>query len=241
METRRELLARRGLILARRVRRRLDEVGIHARPDVSLEHQHLANRYVVRGVESGGAVAGMGRYVTFAGESGEPLPYLQPIDTLGVNGVHAVVVAPVLVRIELLRAGRTYQLLITMHQPEQCENGRRPRLDSTILFRGVNGFLDLEPWGRDRGLAEPPVPQFWSRGGEVLEIPKEFEAAVRAAVKGTCCIGCSHAHYLRAPMTVEPSGVLCSRHPRDIGRRRGKNEERKPDCGFFGGGTTRRS
>jgi hypothetical protein len=206
MATRRELLARRGLILARRVRRGLDEVGIYARPGVSLEHQHLANRYVVRGVESGGAIAEIGRYVTFAGENGEPLTYLQPIDALGVNGVHAVVVAPVLVRIELFRAGRTYQLLITKHQPGPHENGRRPPLESTILFRGVNGFLDLESWGRDRGLAEPPVPRFWSRSGEVLEAPAGFEAAVRAATKGACCIGCSHAHYLAAPATAEVYG-----------------------------------
>jgi hypothetical protein len=207
VETRRELLARRGLILARRVRRRLDEAGIRARPDVSLEHQHLANRYVVRGVESGGAVAEMGRYVTFAGEKGERLAYLQPIDTLAVNGAHAVVVAPILIRIDLFRVGRTYQLLITKHQPGQRENGRRPPLESTILFRGVNGFLDLEAWGRDRGLAEPPLTRFWSGSGEDLAIPREFEAAVRAAQKGVCCLGCSHAHYLAAPTTVEPSGV----------------------------------
>jgi hypothetical protein len=206
METRSELLARRGLILPRRVRRRLDEVGIHARPDVSLEHQHLANRYVVRGVESGGAIAEMGRYVTFARENGEPLSYLQPIDTLGVNGVHAVVVAPVLVRIELFRAGRTYQLLITKHQSGQRENGRRPPLESTILFRGVNGFLDLEPWGRDRESAGSVAPRFWSRSGETLEVPTGFEAAVRAAAKGVWCIGCSHAHFLTAPATAEVYG-----------------------------------
>jgi hypothetical protein len=207
METRHELLARRGLILPTHVRRRLDEAGIHARPEVSLEHQHLANRYVIRGVESGGAIAGVGRYVTFAGENGEPLAYLQPIDTLGVNGAHAVVVAPVLVRIGLFRAGRTYQLLITKHQPGQRENGRRPPLDSTILFRGVDGFLDLEPWGRDRESAGSAAPQFWSRSGEVLEIPRGFEPAVRAAAKGVCCIGCAHAHYLVAPTTAEPCGV----------------------------------
>lgn len=53
MDRRRELLARRGLLLPWHVRRRLEGVGIHALPDVSLEHQHLVNRYVVRGVESG--------------------------------------------------------------------------------------------------------------------------------------------------------------------------------------------
>jgi len=42
METRREQIARRGLVLARHIVRRLDRVGIHVRADVSLEHQHLA-------------------------------------------------------------------------------------------------------------------------------------------------------------------------------------------------------
>ena len=52
--------SQRGLTLPRRVRRRLREVGILARADVGLEHQHLARRYVIRGVESGGAVGEIG-------------------------------------------------------------------------------------------------------------------------------------------------------------------------------------
>jgi hypothetical protein len=201
------VLARRGLILPRRLRRRLEEVGIYARPAVSLEHQHLANRYVVRGVESGGAIAEIGRYVTFAGENGEPLACLQLIDSLGVNGVHAVVVTPVLVRIEILRTGRTYQLLITKHQPGQRDNGRRPPLGSTILFRGADGFLDLEPWEGDRELGEPPLPRFWSRSGEAVEVPIGFQAAVREAAKGARCVGCTHTHCLVPPTAMECSGV----------------------------------
>jgi hypothetical protein len=199
METRRELIARRGLVLPRHILRRLDEVGIHARADVSLEHQHLAQRYVVRGVESGGAIAEMGRYVTFAGETGESLPYLQPVDSLGLNGVHAVVVAPVLVRIELFRAGRTCQLLVTKHQPRKIEDGRRPSLESTVVFRGVDGLLNVELWGKDRAIAGSVVPQFWSRAGERMEIPEIFHPAVRAATHGGSCVGCSHGHYLRNP------------------------------------------
>src|SRR5467141_5315687 len=136
--------ARRGLTLSRRVLRRLNEVGILVQSQVSLEHQHLANRYVVRGIESGGAIKDLGRYVTFCGPEGEPLPYLHPIDAIGVNGVHAAVVAPVLVRIELFRAGRTCQLLITKHEPGKVENGRRPPLENRVLFRGVNGLVDLD-------------------------------------------------------------------------------------------------
>ncbi len=59
-EIRREIEARRGMTLPGPALRRLAEVGIFAPPAVSLEHQHLAHRYVVRGVESGGAVAKMG-------------------------------------------------------------------------------------------------------------------------------------------------------------------------------------
>jgi hypothetical protein len=86
--------AHRGLVLPRPALRRLAEAGIFAQPSVSLEYQHLAKRYVVRGVESGGAVESLGRYVTFCGNQGEPLTWLHPLDGIGVNGVHALVIAP---------------------------------------------------------------------------------------------------------------------------------------------------
>ncbi len=202
MQDKQDFLAHRGIALARRVLRRLDEVGIFAQSSVSLEHQHLAGRYVVRGIESGGAVKEIGRYVTFCGPEGEPLAYLHPIDAIGVNGVHAVVIAPVLVRIELFRGGRTCQLLITKHQPEQVENGRRARLENTVLFRGVNGFLEGESFGREDHLSAPAMPRFWSRGGEQREIPPAFAAAVRGATTGATCVGCSHTHCLVAPLAV---------------------------------------
>ena len=117
--------------------RRLNAVGIFAQSQVSLEHQHLAKRYVVRGIESGGAVKDLGRYVTFCGPDGEPLPYLHPIDAIGANGVHAVVVAPVLARIELFRAGRTCQC--THH--ESCTQ-ETPKMADGLRWR--TGSL---PWG----------------------------------------------------------------------------------------------
>jgi hypothetical protein len=198
METKQERI-RRGLILARSIVRRLDDVGIRTRPDVSLEHQHLARRYVIRGVESGGAIAATGRYVTFAGEGGEQLDYLHPIDGLGVNGLHAVVVGPLVVRIDLYRAGRTCQLLITKHEQQNIDAGKRPSLKNSLVFRGVDGLLDIELWGKDRDLAGSATPQFWSRGGEVVEIPEAFRPAVQAATHGASCVGCSHTHYLRNP------------------------------------------
>jgi len=203
MPDKQDSLARRGLTLSKRVLRRLNEVGIFVQSQVSLEHQHLAKRYVVRGIESGGAVKDLGRYVTFCGPEGAPLRYLHPIDAIGVNGVHAVVVAPVLVRIELFRAGRTCQLLITKHQPGMAEPGRRPPLENRILFRGVNGLVDLEIPRAGSDLTERPVkPEFWSRAGELLGIPSEFAAAVVAATKGASCVGCSHQHYLATPITA---------------------------------------
>ena len=202
MQDKQNFLARRGIALARRVLRRLDEVGIFAQSSVSLEHQHLAGRYVVRGIESGGAMKEIGRYVAFCGPDGEPLAYLHPIDAIGVNGVHAVVIAPVLVRIELFRAGRTCQLLITKHQPGKVENGRRPPLENSVLFHGMNGFLDGEPFGKEDHLPASAVPRFWSRSGEQREIPPVFAAAVRGATTGATCVGCSHTHCLVAPLAV---------------------------------------
>jgi len=206
METKADVMARRGLELGGRALRRLREVGIYARSEVSLEYQNLAQRYVIRGVESGGAIAELGRYVTFAGERGEPLAYLQPLDALGVNGVHAVVVAPVLVRVEVFRAGRTYQLLITEHQPGAAEKGRRPRLESRVLFRGADGFLDLELWKADRKRAGSVLPQFFTRAGEAIQIPEAFQSVAMAAASGACCSGCSHCHYLVEPQIPAAAG-----------------------------------
>jgi hypothetical protein len=202
MQNKQDALTRRGLTLSRGVLRRLKDVGIVAQSSVSLEHQNLAGRYVLRGIESGGAITDLGRYVTFCGPDGEPLPYLHPIDAIGVNGVHAVVVGPVLVRIELFRAGRTCQLLITKHRPEQVENGRRPPQESRVLYRGVNGFLDVDPLAKEVQLTGSVVPLFWSRSGEKHEIPAVFAAAVRAATKGATCVACTHAHYLAAPVAA---------------------------------------
>jgi len=201
MDKPQEVLARRGLTLSRRVLRRLDHVGIFVQPQVSLEHQSLAKRYVMRGVESGGAIKELGRYVTFCGSDGESIPWLHPIDAIGVNGIHAVVVAPVLVRIEVFRAGRTWQLLVTRHESAAAENGRRPVLESSVLFRGVNGFF-AQPMPSDVGAPDGSLPQFWSRAGEPREIPPKFEAAILAAAQGASCVGCSHSHYLSSPTAI---------------------------------------
>jgi len=157
-----------GLPLARKALRVLRNAGIYAPAMVTLEHQHLAKRYVVRGLEAGGAIPDLGRYVTFAGPDGERIAYLHPVESIAVNGLHAVVIAPVLVRVDMLRKGRTYEVLITEHKPGESENGSRPELESTILFRGIHGRVELDLAGKDKAQA----------GSDYLLRPKTAAVAV---------------------------------------------------------------
>ncbi len=190
-----------GLVLPRYVLRVLRQRGIFAQPSIRVEHQHLARRYVVRGLESGGAVDDVGYYVTFAREDGQPLEYLLPVESIGVNGLHSVVVAPSLVRIEMLRKARTYELLITQHRPQSAPHDKKPALESKALFRGIHGRLDLDLAGPDRSRAGSVVPTFYTMAGEPIGIPKRFRGAVRAVTQAVNCSGCSHCHYLRSAKT----------------------------------------
>ncbi len=184
-----------GLKLTPTVTNRLQKLAIRARPQLSLEHQSRAKRYLVRGVESGGAVEDMGYYVAFAGEHGQVLPWLQTLDWLTVNGTHAVILAPVLTRVEMLRIGRTYDLCITKHRPLAVEAGKRPQLLAEELFRGERGYLSLELWSKEKDLRGVVRPQFFTRSGEDIAVPEEFEPAVKAVTAGVTCLGCSHPHY----------------------------------------------
>jgi len=184
------------LRLPKRALRRLQEVGIYCRTGVRMEYQQSGRRYVVHGTESGGAIRELGRYVTFAGPEGEPLEQLHPVDSIGANGVHAVVVAPVLVKVDMFRYGKTYQLLMSRHQPKGSTDGRRPALESKDLFRGVDGYLPWELCGTDKDKAGTVIPDFYSRSGEKMEIPAQFQAVVQAVTLASNCAACSHSHYL---------------------------------------------
>jgi hypothetical protein len=187
-----------GLLLSRRALRVIKDEGIFAHSPVSVQHQDLAHRYVIRGLESGGAVRELGRYVTFAGEDGRALECLHPVEAIGFNGIHAVVIAEALVRVDMLRKGQTYEMLITRHALGVPKTGNRPQLETTILFRGIHGRLDLDLCGKDKGRAGNIVPTFYSLAGEAVPIPGNFMGVVRAAVRGVNCLRCVHAHYLRA-------------------------------------------
>ena len=200
--------AHRGLVLPGRALRRLAEVGIFAQASVSLEYQQFAKRYVVRGVESGGAIEDLGRYVTFCGDQGEPLPWLHPLDGIGLNGVHALVIAPSLVRVEMFRRGQTYDLLISRIAPDTESNGKRPHLESAPIFHAMDGYLAADAGKARRNQKESQIPAFYSRSGEPLAVPRQFEAVIKAASAGATCLGCNHAHYLQAPETLSSSPII---------------------------------
>jgi len=203
-----ELLARQGLRFPAIILRHLRSAGIYCQPTVSIEHQHLAKRYVLRGVECGGAVADLGAYASFTDEQGSALAWLQRVDTVGVNGVHAIVVAPALVRIEMLRVQRTYDVLITRHGLRGVGQNQRPRLESSILFYGRRGTLEMELWGKDAAFRGAVCPAFYSRSGEALSVPVEFQDALARISAAVCCVGCRHCHVLQ-PLTT-PKGQMLS-------------------------------
>ena len=188
-----EVLALRGLRLPALALKRLRQFGIFCDPSVSIQHQSQAQRYVIRGVESGGSVQEMGAYCSFASIDGSPLLLLQKVQSVGRNGLHAVVVAPEFIRLQLFRNEHTYQLLITRHHLQDVQGSLRPTLVSTILFHGVNGTP--EPQTAVNGIG---VPVFRTRGGDVLPIPKELEWAVAKLAAAVACVGCKHSHLLNA-------------------------------------------
>jgi hypothetical protein len=191
-----EVLARQGLRLPPITLKFLRTAGIYCQPSVSIEHQHLAKKYVLRGVESGGAVAEIGAYASYVDEQGNALSWLQRVDSIGVNGVHAIVVAPVLIRVQVLRIERTYDLLITRHRLTNSGDSLRPRLESSVLFYGRRGGLEMELWGKDGAFCGTVCPVFYTRAGERVLLPNDFQDAAHRITSAVCCVGCRHCHLL---------------------------------------------
>ena len=184
-----------GLALPASVLRALQKRGIYCIPGVSLEHQNLAKRYVLRGVESGGAVSDMGRACVFVSPEGAPLPWLQSLDSIAVNGRHAIFLAESLVRVEMLRTVRTCELAITLHTLSHAPGSIRPAVASTVLFRGRDGVLPVDLWKEEhRALRGKLTPIFYDRAGEVLHMPQRFEEAIGKVTSAVCCVGCKHSH-----------------------------------------------
>lgn len=202
-----EVLALRGLRLPAAALKRLRQSGIYCEPAISIEHQHLARRYVIRGVESGGAVPEIGAYVGYTGINGGPLIWLQRCHAIARNGFHAVVVAPELARIQVFRNDRSYELLITGHRLRAVAGKNRPRLDNWVLFHGIHGTLAMKLWGKDKRSSGMVSPVFHARSGEPVLVPAEFDAAAKQVTAAVCCIGCRRPHLLEPGCTERQKGA----------------------------------
>ena len=150
---------------------------------------------MLRGVESGGAVSDMGRACAFVSPDGDPLPWLQALDSIAVNGRHAIFLSESLVRVEMLRTVRTCELAITLHNLTHAPDRIRPEVASTLIFRGRDGVLPIDLWKDEhRALRGNLTPVFYDRAGEVLPLPLRFEKAIKKVTAAVCCVGCKHAH-----------------------------------------------
>lgn len=178
------------LVLPKPVMRRLETAGVYCQTWVTVEKQARTARWVLRGVESGGSSREVGRYISFFSAEGRRLPWLQRLDRIGANGVHAVVVTPELMSVEMARIDQTYQLLIARHRIGASTNGKRPQVESAVLFRGIDGQLPQDL------LKQGLTPEFFTRAGEVKPIPEEFVEAVRGVTTGVSCVNCRHSHGL---------------------------------------------
>jgi hypothetical protein len=199
-----EVEARFGLRLAPEVLAALKDFRIYCNPDISIVHQQLAQRYLLRGEESGGAVCNLGAYSSFVDEKGKPLAWLQPVETVGPNGRHAIVLAPSFVRMHMVRVEHTYDLLITQHKLTLVEGRKKPSIESTVLFKGRQGTLSLDLWEKDASSRGQLCPVFYSYSGDLISIPREFVEAALILTAAVCCIGCRHTHLLQPPALSVP-------------------------------------
>ena len=194
--TRDEVLALRGLRLPSSALKGMQRAGIYCQPAISIAFRQATQGYVIRGVESGGATAHIGAYCGFVDDAGFPLPVFQTIHTVGVNGLHATVLAPSLVRVHVFRAGTTYELLLTRHALVCTEGKARPTLGNQVLFHGRHGTLEMDPCRKDSQVRGIVAPMFYSKSGEQLAASDRFHGAILRATAGVCCCGCRHTHVL---------------------------------------------
>jgi len=54
----------------------------------------------------------------------------------------------------------------------------------------------MELWGKDAGFRGAASPVFYSRSGEALRVPREFQGAAARISAAVCCVGCRHCHLL---------------------------------------------
>jgi hypothetical protein len=135
------------------------------------------------------------------------MSWLQRVDSIAVNGVHGVVIAAGFIRLQMLRVQRTYDLLITRHSLANMEAGKRPRLESSILFYGRCGTLEMDLSSKDAEFRGSVSPVFYSRSGEPASLPRQFRDAIVRITTAASCVGCRHCHLLQPGPVVSGSGV----------------------------------
>jgi hypothetical protein len=189
-----EVLALRGLRLPAMALKGLQRAGIYCQPAISIEFQQQARCYVIRGIESGGAVPRLGAYCAFVNVRGGPLHMIHPVATVAVNGFHAALLSPEFVRIQIFRSALHYELLLTQHTLVSKEGKVRPTLSNSVMFHSAHGRLEWELWGKDSRLQGMVAPAFYSRSGEQVLPPDSLHDAVLRVTAGACCVGCRHAH-----------------------------------------------
>ena len=195
---RQELLAQLGLRLPAVTLKRLQSAGIFCQPAVSMMYQQQTQSYCLRAVESGGAIAELGAYCGFIDGDGNELTWSERVDSLSVNGLHAIVMAPVLVRLEMVRNRLSYELLITRHSLSSVTQHQRPQLQSSILFRGHGGAMAM---GNDAESPSKSCPSLYDRSGSSSAIPAQFRDAVQRLLAAVRCVGCLHCHLSQTPDT----------------------------------------
>ena len=200
--TKDEVLGLRGLRLPAPGLKALQRAGIYCQPSISIEFQQASQQYVIRGVESGGAVPRIGAYCGFLDRSPGSASTVHPVNAIGVNGLHVALLSTALVRLQMFRMETAYELLITAHHLAQVEGKQRPNLQNLIVFRGRHGTLDMELWGKDEHLRGMVSPVFYSRSGEQIGAPDQFHDAILRVTAGVCCCGCRHTHLLNSVRLV---------------------------------------
>ena len=203
-----EVVALRGLRLPTAALKGLQQAGVYCQPSVSIEFQEQARRYVIRGVESGGAVSRWGAYCAFVDARGGSLHTALPVATIAVNGLHAAILSPEFVRVQIFRSNHHCELLLTRHALVYQDGKLRPALSNSVLFHGVHGRLDWDLWGKDSRLSGMVIPDFYSKSGEQMLPPDCFHDAVLRATAGACCVGCRHAHVSGSGSPSERGALL---------------------------------
>lgn len=184
-----EVLLLRGLSIPASRLRRLRGCGIQCEPGIT---KKLAN---LCGIESGGALPAIGFYCGYVASDGSPLDWSQYLESsVSKNQKHASVVGTALIRVQVFRDQKNYELLITKH-----EMGFDNTPFHSLVLR-AHGHLDLELWGRDSKQNGFACPSFRDTNHQPVEIPGSFQLAVLEAVAGSNCVGCRHTHLLIKPV-----------------------------------------